>query len=360
MRYLDEFRNKDAVKGIVEAITSSASRRWRIMEVCGGQTHSIVRYGIDQLLFNCVELIHGPGCPVCVTSMALVDKAVQLALRPDVIFCSFGDMLRVPGTSDNLLSVKARGGDVRMLYSPTDAVKIAAENPAKQIVFFAVGFETTAPAAALALLSAEARSIENFSLLVSHVLVPPAVEAILGSPECDIDGFLAPGHVCTVTGYHDYERLAAKYGVPFVVTGFEPLDILLGLKECIDCLENNTPKAINSYARVVTADGNAQAQAAVNKVFTIVDREWRGLGSIPLSGLGLRDEYACYDAEKRFPETKRSSETATPCISGLILRGAKKPCECSAFGTLCTPEIPLGATMVSSEGACAAYYRYRR
>jgi hydrogenase expression/formation protein HypD len=330
------------------------------MEVCGGQTHSIVKYGLDELLPKEINLIHGPGCPVCVTSLELIDKAIEIASRPDVIFCSFGDMLRVPGSKKDLLSVKAEGGDVRMLYSPVDAVKIARENPDKEVVFFAVGFETTAPANAMAVYMAKEQKVKNFSILVSHVLVPPAMEAILSSKLNRVQGFLAAGHVCSVMGYHEYYPIAEKYKVPIVVTGFEPMDILQGIYMCIKQLEEGRAEVENQYSRAVSEEGNVPAQELIAKIFKIGTRKWRGIGEIPDSGLLLNDNYTEYDASLKFGLADMVVEEPKECISGLILQGIKKPFECAAFGTICTPEHPLGATMVSTEGACAAYYRYRK
>ena len=329
------------------------------MEICGGQTHSIVKFGVDELLPNEITLIHGPGCPVCVTPIELIDQAIAIASLPDVIFCSFGDMLRVPGSYADLLTVKAKGGDIRIVYSPLDAINIAQANPTKQIVFFAVGFETTAPATAMLVYQADQQGIQNISLLVSHVLVPPAMAAILSSPQNQVQGFLAAGHVCTVMGYSEYEAIAQTYHVPIVVTGFEPVDILQGVYLCIKQLEQGQVQVENQYARSVRPSGNEVAQKLMRDVFEIVPRQWRGIGEIPYSGLGLQDAYADFDALKRFNLSTDTATEATECISGLILQGVKKPHECSAFGTRCTPEHPLGAPMVSSEGACAAYYRYR-
>jgi len=330
------------------------------MEVCGGQTHAIVKFGVDELLPRGVTLVHGPGCPVCVTPLELIEKAIEIAGRPEVTFCSFGDMLRVPGRSKDLLSVKASGGDVRIVYSPLDALAIARAEPAREVVFFAVGFETTAPANAMAVFQAATGGVENFSMLVSHVLVPPAIEAILSSPSSRVQGFLAAGHVCAVMGYTEYEPIAQRYRVPIVVTGFEPLDILQGVYMCVKQLEEGRAEVENQYARAVRREGNVPAQDLVRRVFTVVPRKWRGVGEIPQSGLGLLDEYARFDAERRFGVAHHTKEEPTACISGEILQGLKKPHECPAFSGECTPEHPLGATMVSSEGACAAYYRYRR
>lgn len=360
MKYVDEYRDAKAAEYFRNEIAKTVTKHWTLMEVCGGQTHAIVKFGIDELLPGEVELVHGPGCPVCVTPLELIDKAITIASGANVIFCSFGDMLRVPGTQKDLFMVKAGGGDVRIVYSPLDAVRIAQENPTKEVVFFAVGFETTAPANAMAVHQAKLLGIQNFSILVSHVLVPPAIEAVLSSPYCRVQGFLAAGHVCTVMGYTEYEPLAEKYRVPIVVTGFEPLDILQGVYMAVKQLEEGRHEVENQYARSVRKDGNRPAQELVTSVFRVVPRKWRGVGEIPESGLGLTEEYASFDAEKRFAVSGYTTEEPKECISGLILQGLKKPHECPAFGTRCTPEHPFGATMVSNEGACAAYYRYRR
>ena len=366
MKYVEEYRDPEAARQYTTSIHRIVTRPWTIMEICGGQTHSIVKYGIDELLPRKVTLVHGPGCPVCVTPVELIDKALQISARPEVIFCSFGDMLRVPGSSNeanksfDLLSVKAGGGDVRIVYSPMDAVRIAQLNPEKQVVFFAVGFETTAPANAMSVYFAKQNGVTNYSVLVSHVLVPPAMEAILGSPDNRVQGFLAAGHVCTVMGYTEYYPIAAKYRVPIVVTGFEPLDLLQGIYMCVKQLEEGRFAVENQYARAVRREGNPPAQQLMAKVFCVVDRKWRGVGGIPESGLGLTPEYAAFDAETRFGLSQYTAQEDADCISGLIMQGAKKPEECSAYGKRCTPEHPLGAPMVSSEGACAAYYRYRR
>lgn len=360
MKYIDEYRDAKGARKLAAAIARITTRPWTLMEVCGGQTHAIVKFGIDELLPPQVTLLHGPGCPVCVTPLELIDKAVDIAARPDVIFTSFGDMLRVPGSHGDLFTAKAAGGDVRMVYSPLDALKIAEQNPDKQVVFFAVGFETTAPANAMAVYQAHQRGIQNFSILVSHVLVPPAVEALLSSSINRVQGFLAAGHVCAIMGYNEYEPLAQKYHVPFVVTGFEPIDILQGVYMTIKQLEEGRAEVENAYARAVQRTGNVSAQMIIAQVFEVVHRKWRGIGEIPQSGLALRDEYAHYDAERRFGLLDYTAEEDPNCISGLILQGARKPFDCAAFGTICTPEHPLGATMVSNEGACAAYYRYRR
>lgn len=360
MKFIDEYRNKDASLKYSELIHNITTKNWNIMEVCGGQTHAIVKYGIDELLPKSIRLIHGPGCPVCVTSLELIDKSIEIASSKNVIFCSFGDMLRVPGSKKDLLQVKAEGGDVRMMYSPLDSLKIAKDNPLKEIVFFAVGFETTAPANAMAVYQAKEQGIKNFSILVSHVLVPPAMEAILSSQNNLVQGFLAAGHVCTVMGYNEYYPLADKYKVPIVVTGFEPLDILQGIYMCVKQLEEGRFEVENQYARVVSKEGNLNAQNIVSNVFKIGTRKWRGIGEIPDSGLVLQDDYIEYDASLKFGLADLVVEEPKECISGIILQGLKKPNECEAFGTKCTPERPLGATMVSSEGACAAYYRYRK
>jgi hydrogenase expression/formation protein HypD len=360
MKYIDEYRDATAAQRLAEAIARRTTRPWTIMEVCGGQTHAIMRFGLDELLPPSLTIVHGPGCPVCVTPVEMLDKAIALAARADVILCSFGDMLRVPGSRHDLLTAKAKGGDVRMVYAPLDAVRIARENPTRQVVFFAVGFETTAPATALAVHEAERRGLTNFSLLVAHVLVPPAMETILSSPENRVQGFLAAGHVCTVMGYTEYEPIAKRYRVPIIVTGFEPLDILHGVEMCVAQLEVGRAEVENQYVRAVQRAGNVAAQRLLGEIFEPSPRQWRGLGAIPQSGLRLRAPYAQFDAERRFELESHEVAESTECISGLILQGVKKPHECPAFGTRCTPEHPLGAPMVSSEGACAAYYRYRR
>jgi hydrogenase expression/formation protein HypD len=359
MKYVDEYRDADAARGFADGIRRITTRPWTLMEICGGQTHAIVKYGVDELLPPQITLLHGPGCPVCVTPVELIDKATEIAAQPGVIFTSFGDMLRVPGTQHDLLSSKAAGADVRMVYSPLDALKMAQANPDSQVVFFAVGFETTAPANAMTVYQAKKLGIKNFSLLVSHVLVPPAIEAILSSPRNRVQGFLAAGHVCAVVGYAEYEPLAQKYKVPFVVTGFEPLDILQGIYMTVKQLEEGRVEVENQYARAVRREGNPAALQIMREVFTVVDRKWRGIGEIPRSGLGLSAAYAEFDAERRFGVADYHAEESGECLSGLVLQGEKRPQECPAFGTRCTPEHPLGATMVSTEGACAAYYRYR-
>ncbi|RZV45222.1 MAG: hydrogenase formation protein HypD [Acidimicrobiales bacterium] len=360
MKYLEEFANPELAHKLLAEIADTVTKPWAIMEVCGGQTHSIIRHGIDQLLPGEVELIHGPGCPVCVTPVESIDRAVQIARRPDVIFCSFGDMLRVPGSHGDLFSVRAAGGDVRVVYSPLDAVDIANDNPDKEVVFFAVGFETTAPANAMAVHQAHGRGLTNFSVLVSHVLVPPAIEAIMTSPDVRVNAFLAAGHVCSVMGTRQYEPIAAMYNVPIVVTGFEPLDVLDGIRRAVAQLESGRAEVENAYERAVRSDGNEIARQMLDEVFEVTDRAWRGIGSIPASGWQLRDQYQDFDAAIRFEVDHLSVEESTACRSGEVLQGLIKPNECEEFGTTCTPRHPLGATMVSSEGACAAYYRYRR
>lgn len=360
MRFLDEYRDGPAVRGYARAITSLVTRPWNIMEICGGQTHSIVKYGLDELMPREITLIHGPGCPVCVTPVHMIDRAIEIAQQPDVIFCSFGDMLRVPGSSLDLLRVKAAGGDVRIVYSPVDAVKLAQANPDREVVFFAVGFETTAPANAMAAYQAKRLGVVNFSMLVSHVLVPPAIEAILSSPSNRVQGFLAAGHVCTVMGTSEYEPIARRFRTPIVVTGFEPVDILQGVFMCVKQLEEGRAEVENQYARSVRAEGNREAIRLLQEVFRVVPRKWRGIGEIPQSGLGLSEQYAVFDADSRFDGALTEASEPAECISGEVLTGVKNPRECPAFGRRCTPESPLGAPMVSSEGACAAYFRYRR
>jgi hydrogenase expression/formation protein HypD len=360
MKYLSEYRDPVLARQLLEQIRREATRRWVLMEVCGGQTHTIVRQGLDELLEHSVEMIHGPGCPVCVTPLEQIDKALALAGRPDVIFTSFGDMLRVPGSSCDLLAVRARGGQVRVVYSPLDALDLARKNPDKQVVFFAVGFETTAPANAMAVWRARELGIRNFSILVSHVTVPPAMRALLGAPDNRVQGFLAAGHVCTIMGWSEYEPIASHYRVPIVVTGFEPLDILEGIWMCVRQLEQGRYEVENQYVRAVTREGTVPARTRVEEVFRLVNRKWRGIGEIPESGLGLRDEFAEFDAERRFGLEHITEEEPSECRAGEVLRGQLKPHQCPAFGTRCTPEHPLGAPMVSSEGACAAYYNYGR
>jgi hydrogenase expression/formation protein HypD len=359
MKYLDEFRDGATAEVLVAAIHKVTTRPWKIMEVCGGQTHSIVRFGIEEQLPAGIDLIHGPGCPVCVTPVDYIDKAIEIAAVRDVIFCTFGDMMKVPGSERDLLSAKSHGGDVRMVYSPLDALKIAGENPDREIVFFAVGFETTAPANAMAVYQARERGITNFSVLVSQVLVPPAIEAILSAPDNEVQAFLAAGHVCTIMGTEEYEPLVQRYRVPIVVTGFEPLDILQGLYMCIRQLENDRAELENQYARAVRANGNRAAQSMIQDVFEVIPRTWRGIGTIAQSGLGLRRAYAEFDAELRFGLVSKGVDDDPRCCSGDVLRGRMKPTACPVFGDACTPDHPLGVTMVSTEGACAAYYKYR-
>ncbi|MGA7343883.1 MAG: hydrogenase formation protein HypD [Terracidiphilus sp.] len=360
MKYLTEFRDGEIAQRMAREIHTLATRPWKIMEVCGGQTHSIIRNGIDQMLPSGIEMVHGPGCPVCVTPLELIDKALAIAARPGVIFCSFGDMLRVPGSECDLFQVKGRGGDVRVVYSPLDAVELAVKNPGKQVVFFGVGFETTAPANAMSVRLAKQRGLKNFSMLVSHVLVPPAIAAILESPGCEVQAFLAAGHVCSVMGYWQYPPIAEKFRVPIVVTGFEPLDLLEGIRRTVAQLESGRHEVENAYSRVVTFDGNRPAQQMLSEVFEVTDRAWRGIGVIPKSGWRLSAEYREFDAEVRFEITGIHTRESALCRSGDVLRGAIKPAQCAAFGKECTPRHPLGATMVSSEGACAAYYNYGR
>ena len=360
MKYLDEFADPDLAGALLDEIRRTVTRPWAIMEVCGGQTHTIVRNGIDQLLPAGVELIHGPGCPVCVTPLETIDRALVIAARPDVIFCSFGDMIRVPGSSTDLFRIKSEGGDVRVVYSPLDAVKLAQANPDKQVVFFGVGFETTAPANAMTVMKARTLGLDNFSLLVSHVLVPPAIRTIMDSPTRRVQGFLAAGHVCTVMGTRQYVPLVEEYHVPIVVTGFEPLDVLEGIRRVLAQLEDGRAELENAYPRAVSSEGNLAAQAVIHDVFTTCDRAWRGIGTIPSSGWRLADEYAHYDAELRFDVTDIHAEESPLCRSGEVLQGIIKPNQCGAFGEECSPRRPLGAPMVSSEGACAAYYQFRR
>ncbi|MGD0428835.1 MAG: hydrogenase formation protein HypD [Candidatus Acidiferrales bacterium] len=360
MKYLDEYRDGKIARGIVAELTRRAARPWVLMEICGGQTHTLMRYGIDEMLPAGIELVHGPGCPVCVTSLETIDKAIAIASRPDVTLISFGDMLRVPGSHSDLFQVKAQGGDVRIVYSPTEAVKFAGANPGRKVVFFAVGFETTAPANAMAVWQAKRQGVTNFSLLASHVLVPPAMRALLSSGRNRVQGFIGPGHVCTVMGYHEYDELALEFHVPIVVGGFEPLDLLEAILMLVTQLEEGRAEVENQYVRSVTYQGNLHARKILAEVFEVCDRKWRGIGAIPKSGLSLRQEYAEFDADRLFGTAAITAEEPAECISAEVLQGLKKPTDCSAFGTRCTPENPLGAPMVSSEGACAAYYRYRR
>jgi hydrogenase expression/formation protein HypD len=360
MKYLDEFRDPQLAAQLFAEIARITTKKWAIMEVCGGQTHAIIRNGIDQMLPEQIELIHGPGCPVCVTPLGVIDKALEMASRPGVIFCSFGDMLRVPGSARDLFQVRSEGGDVRVVYSPLDAVKLAEENPDKQVVFFAIGFETTAPANAMSVHVAKQRGLTNYSVLVSHVLVPPAIEAIVSSPNNRVDGFLAAGHVCSIMGSWQYGPLVEKHTVPIVVTGFEPLDVLEGIRRVVVQLEAGVAELENAYPRVVTAAGNVPAQKMLEDVFEVCDRQWRGIGEIPQSGWRLSARYRDFDAEYRFDVGAIDSPESALCRSGEVLQGLIKPNQCEAFGKECTPRRPLGATMVSSEGACAAYFQYRR
>ncbi|HEV2637156.1 MAG TPA: hydrogenase formation protein HypD [Actinocrinis sp.] len=360
MKYLEEFQNPDLARRLLDQIHAAVTRPWALMEVCGGQTHTIIRHGIDQLLPDQVELIHGPGCPVCVTPLEMIDKALEIASRPEVVFCSFGDMLRVPGTGRDLFQVRSEGGDVRVVYSPLDAVKIARQNPDRQVVFFGIGFETTAPPNAMTVHLARKLGIKNFSMLVSHVKVPPAIEAVMRSPQCRVQAFLAAGHVCSVMGVAEYPELAERYEVPIVVTGFEPLDILEGVRRTVLQLERGEHKVENAYPRAVQPQGNPAARAMIEDVFEVTDRSWRGIGVIPASGWRLSPAYREFDAEHRFAVSGIRTLEPAACRSGEVLQGQLKPHECEAFGTVCTPRTPLGATMVSSEGACAAYYLYRR
>jgi hydrogenase expression/formation protein HypD len=360
MKYVDEYRDEAQARRYLEALRRITTRPWYIMEICGGQTHTVVKAGIDRLIPDDVRLVHGPGCPVCVTPLELIDKALAIARRRDVIFASFGDMIRVPGSGADLLSVKAEGADVRIVYSPLDAVKIAAANPERQVVFFAVGFETTAPANAMSVVRSRDLGLKNYSILSSQVLVPPAMEAILGAPGNLVQGFLAAGHVCAVMGYWEYGPIAEKHRIPVVVTGFEPLDLLQGITMTVAALEESRHGVENQYSRAVTYEGNTRAQALIQQVFEVGDRKWRGIGEIPMSGLIVREEFALFDAERRFEVEAITAEESPECIAGEILRGLKKPHDCPAFGTRCTPDRPLGAPMVSAEGACAAYYQYGR
>ncbi len=360
MRYVTEYRDAELVRGILDQIHNTVTQPWVLMEICGGQTHAIVRHGIDQLLPSKIELVHGPGCPVCVTPLELIDKALAIASDPKVIFTSYGDMLRVPGSTNDLFSIKAQGGDVRVVYSPLDALKIAQENPDQEVVFFAIGFETTAPANAMSVAQAHTLGISNFTVLVSHVRVPPAMHAILSSPQNRVQGFLAAGHVCAVMGYWEYPPIADEYKVPIVVTGFEPLDLVQGILQCVQQLEAGRTNVENAYTRAVTFEGNKPAQSIISQVFMECDRKWRGIGVIPGSGWCLQPEFEKFNAEARFDVAQIQPEESPLCIAGEILQGLKKPTDCSAFGNQCTPDRPLGATMVSSEGACAAYYHYGR
>ncbi len=360
MKFLDEYRDYAPVQKMAEEIRRVATRPWNLMEVCGGQTYTIVKTGLQELLPEQITLIHGPGCPVCVTPIGMIDRAVATAMLPEVILCSFGDMLRVPGSTQSLFDAKARGADVRIVYSPLDALQLARSNPGREIVFFAVGFETTAPANAMAVWQAARERLTNFSMLVSHVLVPPAMEAVLASPESRVQAFLAAGHACMVTGYEDYLAISKQYRVPIVVTGFEPLDLLQGVLMIVSQLEEGRAEVENQYTRAVRRDGNHAAQQRVAEVFEVTGRAWRGIGDIPLSGLRLRKEFADFDAEVRFRLVLEQAEESNECIAGQVLQGLQRPYDCPAFGTRCTPDSPLGAPMVSSEGACAAYFHFGR
>lgn len=360
MKYVDEFRDPKAAKVLISKIHEITKKSWTIMEVCGGQTHTILKYGLEELLPENIRIVHGPGCPVCVTPLEMIDKAIAIASSNDVILTSFGDMLRVPGSKDDLLSIKASGGDIRMVYSQLDAVKIAQQNPGKKVVFFAVGFETTAPGNAMAVKQAQRLELDNFSILCSQVLVPPAIEAIMSSEVSKVQGFLAAGHVCTVMGFHEYLPLSEKYNIPIVVTGFEPVDLLQGLHMIIKQLEESRAEVENQYSRVVQKEGNIPAQNLLKEIFQIVDRKWRGIGTIPLSGFSLKEKYANFDAEKLFDVEHIQTKESEECIAGEVLQGLKKPVECTVFGATCTPEHPIGAPMVSAEGACAAYFHYRK
>ena len=360
MKFIDEYRDAAIARRLLAEIARTVHGHWVLMEICGGQTHTIMRYGLDELLPPNIELVHGPGCPVCVTPLETIDKALELASRPEIILVSYGDMLRVPGSTTDLLTVKAKGGDVRVVYSPTEALKIARQNPDRKVVFLAVGFETTAPANAMAVWQAKQEKIGNFSVLVSHVLVPPAIRALMTSPDCRVNGFIAPGHVCAVVGYEEYETLARDFRVPIVVGGFEPVDLLEAVLMLARQLEKGEAKAENQYVRSVIYQGNLPAQRVMKEVFEVADQKWRGIGSIPASGLRVRDEYGDYDASRLFGLASITVEEPAECISAKVLQGLKKPTDCPAFGMRCTPQNPLGAPMVSSEGACAAYYNYRR
>lgn len=360
MKYLDEFRNPEIAKKILAELHEIATKDWVLMEVCGGQTHSIIKNGIDQVIPDKIQLVHGPGCPVCVTPLEMIDQALEIAAKPNVIFCSFGDMLRVPGSEKDLFMVKSEGGDVRVVYSPLEAVKLARQHPDKEVVFFAVGFETTAPANAMAVYQAKREGLDNFSILVSHVTVPGAMKALLRSPDNRVQGYLAAGHVCTVMGYWEYGPISEQYRIPIVVTGFESIDILEGILETVKMLEAGEYGVRNKYARSVSYGGNKKSQDLIQEVFAISDRKWRGIGELPDSGYQLKPQYKDYDAALKFEVGDIHTQESDRCISGVVLQGLKRPNECPAFGKECTPETPLGATMVSSEGACAAYYRYSR
>ena len=360
MKYIDEYRDERIARALVADLARRVTRPWLLMEICGGQTHTLMRYGIDELIPPQITLVHGPGCPVCVTPLEAIDKAIQIASRPEVIFVSYGDMLRVPGSRSDLVQARAAGGDVRVVYSPLEALKIARAHPERQVVFFGIGFETTAPANAMAVLHAQRQGLRNFSMLVSHVLVPPAIRLLLGSPQNRVQGFIAPGHVCTVMGYREYEALSREFHVPIVVGGFEPVDLLEAISLLVAQLEEGRAETENQYARSVTREGNLQAQAIMERVFEVCDRKWRGIGLILRSGLRLRPEFSAHDAEKVFQLEELTAEEPAECLSAQVLQGLKKPTDCPAFGRRCTPATPLGAPMVSAEGACAAYYLYRR
>ena len=360
MKYVDEYRDPAIARALADQISKKTTRHWVLMEVCGGQTHTLMRYGIDELIPPDIEMVHGPGCPVCVTPLEMIDRAIKIALLPDAIFTSYGDMLRVPGSEMDLFQAKARGADVRVVYSPMDAVRIARTHPDRRVVFFGVGFETTAPANAMAVWQARREGLKNFSMLVSHVLVPPAMRLILGSPSNRVQGFIAPGHVCTVMGYSEYEELVREFRVPIVVGGFEPVDLLEAIHMLVSQLEEGRFEVENQYVRSVNYQGNLAAQRILQEVFEVSDRKWRGIGAIEASGYRLRGEYADFDAERVFGLEEVHAEEPKECISALVLQGLKKPLDCPAFGTRCTPMTPLGAPMVSTEGACAAYYQYRR
>lgn len=359
MRYISEFRDTQKVQVGLQYLHKCTTQKWTVMEICGGQTHAILRWGLDQLIPHTIRLVHGPGCPVCVTPIEIIDTAITLAKIPNVILCSFGDMLRVPGSKGSLFTARTQGADVRIIYSPTDALRIAEQNPDKEVVLFAIGFETTAPANAYTIIEAKRRNLRNFSALTAHVLVPPAIRLLLSNPNNEVQGFLAPGHVCTVTGYMEYEEISNQFKVPIVVTGFELVDLIYGLVYCVKMLENGKIGVINCYSRSVRAEGNIMAKQRINDVFTIVDQKWRGIGWIPKSGLAIREEFAEFDAIKRFQLTPPCSQENIECLSGLVLQGRITPEQCPAFGVKCNPEAPLGALMVSSEGACAAYYMYK-
>lgn len=360
MKYIDEFRNPKIAHKLVEEITRHVTREWTMMEICGGQTHTLVRYGFEELLPKQINVVHGPGCPVCVTPLEVVDKAIEIASMPDVIFVSYGDMLRVPGSSEDLFHVKADGGDVRVVYTPMEALRLAQQNPEKKVVFFGIGFETTAPPHAMAVLAAKKQGLKNFFMLASHVLVPPAIRTLLDAPNNCVQAFIAPGHVCTVVGFDQYESLAKQYEVPIVVAGFEPLDLLEAINMLVIQLEEGRYEVQNQYARSVTRHGNLSAQRAVEEVFEVSDRKWRGIGNIPMSGMRINTEFAAFDAERFFGLKDHTVEESKECIAAQVLMGLKKPLDCPAFGTKCKPEQPLGAPMVSPEGACSAYYQYKR